>query len=1406
MLAATYSLLLVSCDSPFAPDDVAVARIETTPLTATISVGETRAVTVRVLDAGGATLTNRPLFWSSQNPAIASVSQDGIVSGIAAGGTQIAVSVGGKSAIVPVTVNARPVSLVRVTPSTVSIIAGATTQLAAQALDAGSEVVEGRPVIWATGNAAIATVTSTGLVTGVATGTTNITATIDGVVGSSVLTVQPVPVESVTLTPSSDELIVGQQLPLTATARDATGLALAGRAIAWSSNAPATASVSSTGVVTALSQGTATITATSEGKSATSNIIVSLVPIDTISVTPRTATVAAGQTLQLVARLTDADGTNLTGRLVTWDTDQPTIATVSTTGVVSAISAGRATITVSAEGKTGVSTVTVTPVPVASVSIQPNGATILIGKTQQFSATARDASNTILPGRSITWISGAPSVATVTQAGLVTAVGAGSALIFAASEGISTSVTVTVSTVGVAQVRMTPPSGTVQQGKTLQLAGEPVDANGTVITGRAVIWNSSNPSVASVSSTGLVTGIARGTADVTATVDGVIGTSAITVTAIPVATVQIVPASPTLTVGQTLTVQALLFDAGGAPLATTGRTIGWAVSQPAVATVSPSGLVTAISSGTTVLQATVEGAIAQTVVTVTGIPVASVVLAPTTAALNIGQTRAVTATAKDANGNVLTGRPVAWSSSNVAVATVTTTNSTGSNTIVAVGTGTATITAGVGGIFGIATVTVSNVPIATLAVAPPATTLPQGATQQLTVTARDAGGNLLIGRSFTYASSAPAVASVSATGLVTATAPGTANILVTPFGLSTPSAQAAITVTLVPVASLVLNPSTVQSITVGSSQQVFFPSLFDATGNQLSLAGRTITWTSLDVGTATVAATTGVVSGVAANPSPARIVASTPGGSGTVADTAFVTVTTVPVASVTITEGATATVHLGGSYARTLNAVARDAAGNVLARPISWASQTQSVAQADLNLGIVTGVGLGTSPVIASSGGVADTILVTVDLVQIAATSTVTLSPPQADSVVSAVGQSRSYVAVPRDSASNVVSGTALGGRTPTWSVTSGLASLSATGTSATVTPTPGASGTATVSANYTTAAPSATLIVLIPAKTVLLQLSSDSLLVGASVALSATVVDASNAAIPGRVVRVTSNNTAIASVTTATGTPTLSTTVNGVSAPAGRNGFTLVATSPFDSLSASTAFTQTTATATVLAPVTNIVVTTPPGTDSIFVSATVQATATVRDVNGNTLVGRVLAWSTGNGMVATAAQTGLITGVAAGATTIIATEQVSTIGGTKALLVQEPVSSVALVAGDSSIVVGQTQASTVTLLDQHGATLAGRVVTYASSPTGIVSVSASGVITALAAGSTSITATAEGKTSASLPFVVSLVPVASVTVAAPGQPPNVYPSHVFGATVQAFDGPGGTGNSLALAQRSIVW
>lgn len=1325
VLAAAYVLLFVSCESPFAPDESQVDTIQTNPLAVTLAVGETRAVTVRVVDDAGATLSNRRLFWSSQNPAIATVSQEGIVTGVAAGATQVAVSAGGKSAVVPVTVNARPVSLVRVTPATASVIAGRTRQLTAEALDAGGERVTGRPVQWATGDATVATVTSTGLVSGVAAGTTNITASIDGVLGSAVVTVQPVPVASLTLTPDTDNLVVGRQLQLTATPRDSAGAPLAGRTIAWTSNAPTIASVSSTGVVTGLATGTATITATSEGRSATARITVSLVPIDTLSVTPRTATVAAGQAVQLSARAVDATGALLTGRPIAWETDQPAIATVSASGLVSALTAGRAIITASAEGRSATATITVSPVPVASVSILPPAATILLGNTQQFTATTRDASNNLLPGRSITWISGAPSVATVTQAGLVTAVGAGSALIFAASEGVSTSVTVTVTTVGVAQVRMTPTAGTVQQGRTLQLSAQPVDAAGTPITGRTVSWNSSAPTVASVSSTGLVTGIVPGSANVTATVDGVIGTSAITVTPVPVANATVVPQAPTLTVGGTLQLTALLTDASGAPLSPVGRTIGWSIVAPAIATVSPTGLLTAVSPGTTTVQATVEGVIAQSTVTVTGVPIASIVVSPDPATIEEFRTRQFTATVRDAQGALITGRTLVWQSTNNAIATV------------------------------------------------------------------------------------------SQTGLVTANVPGIARIIASApnqgAGGSTPADTASIAVTFAPVASATITPNPL-SVTAGLTTQPTV-ALRSSTNQPLSTTGRTVTWSisMSPAGSATINSATGLVTGVAFGSGTVTVTANSPGQATPVIATAPIAVSTVQIARVAF-DPFVGTLRIGPAYARTVSAQAFDAGNNALSgRLIAWASLDTgiTVSTSSSTNGQVTLTGRFvpasvriTATAQGASGAVADTITINTDFVPIASGSTVTLATGQADSVVAATGQSRSYTATPRDSAGNILVAGALGGRVPTWSVTPGLASLTATGASAVVTPIVGATGTATVTADYTTAAPSSALKVLVPARTVLLQVSSDSLLVGQSATVAATVVDAANAAIPGRTVRVTSGNAAIAAIAAPTGTPTLNTTVTGASAPNGRNAVTLVATSIFDSLSASSAFTPVSTTTTVLAPVSNIIVSTPPGTDSILINGTVQATATVRDASGNTLVGRSITWSTGDAMIATVAQTGVVTGVGAGVTAIRASELVSGVVGTKSLIVQQPVNSVAITTPDSSVFVGESQPITVALRDINNQPLTGRAVTFASSAPGVVSISAAGVISAVGAGTTNITASSEGRTSPPLPFTVSLVPVSSVSVSATPTP-NVYPTHSFPATVVARDA---ANNVLSLAQRTIVW
>src|SRR5213079_1429559 len=249
------------------------------------------------------------------------------------------------------------------------------------------------------------------------------------------------------------------------------------------------------------------------------------VPVASVDGTPPTATVQAGQTVQLTATPRDANGAALSGRVVTWSSSNTSVATVSTSGLVSGVTPGSATITATSEGKSATASITVTDIPVTSVDVTPPTATVQAGQTVQLTATPKDVNGTALSGRAVTWSSSNTSVATVNSSGLVSGVTPGSATITATSEGKSGTASVTVTQVPVATVSVSPATATVQAGQTVQLIATPKDANGAALSGRSVTWSSSNTSVATVSSSGLVSGVTPGSATITATSEGKSGTS-----------------------------------------------------------------------------------------------------------------------------------------------------------------------------------------------------------------------------------------------------------------------------------------------------------------------------------------------------------------------------------------------------------------------------------------------------------------------------------------------------------------------------------------------------------------------------------------------------------------------------------------------------------------------------------------------------------------------------------------------------------------------------------------------------------------------------------------------------------------------------------------------------------------
>ena len=314
-------------------------------------------------------------------------------------------------------------------------------------------------------------------------------------------------------------------------------------------------------------------------------------------------------------------------------------------------------------------------------------------------------------------------------------------------------------------------------GATVQLAAQVLDQNGQPMSGTPVSWTSSDASVATVNDSGLVTAAGNGTATITASAGGVSGTAAVTVSQ-EVGAVTVAPAADTLVAfGDTVRLSADAFDANGH--AVEGAEFAWASSDTLVATVDASGLVTAAGNGTATITATAgsvsgtaEVTVSQEVGAVTVTPAADTLVA-------FGDTVRLSAEAFDANGHAVEGAAFAWASSDTLVATVD-----ASGLVTAAGNGTATITATAGSVSGTAEVTVSQ-EVGAVSVTPAADTLVAfGDTLRLSAEAFDANGHAVEGAEFAWESDDHAVATVDASGLVTAANPGQVVVTATSSGVS----------------------------------------------------------------------------------------------------------------------------------------------------------------------------------------------------------------------------------------------------------------------------------------------------------------------------------------------------------------------------------------------------------------------------------------------------------------------------------------------------------------------------------------------------------------------------------------------------------------------------------------------
>jgi uncharacterized protein YjdB len=548
--------------------------------------------------------------WSSSNTRIASVSNDGIVTGLSVGSATFTFTKIGGCMSLPtraVIISSCPVG--NITGPSVICVNGTTTL---------SPTTGGT---WTSSNKAVATVTNLGVVKGISAGSATFTYTKTGTCSSlatPAVTVNSIPVVSVT---GSSSICINGTTKLSPTT-DGT----------WSSSNTRIATVSNDGTVTGLSVGSATFTFTKTGgctSLATRAVTVNSCPVGSIT----------GPSAICIDGTTTLSPT--TGGI--WTSSNKAVATVTNSGVVKGISVGSATFTYTKTGtcsSLATPAVTVNASPVVSIT---GSNSVCIGGTTSLSPTAAG-----------TWSSSNPAVATVNNSGVVIGVSAGTATFtFTKSDGCASLPTAAVTVNG-------------------NLAASISGANAICINSTTTLspstggtWSSSNPAVATVNNSGIVTGVSAGTATFTFTKsDGCasLPTAAVTVNGNLAASIS---GANTICINSTTTLSP-----------STGGT--WSSSNPAVATVNNSGVVTGVSAGTATFTFTKPDGCASlptAAVTVNGNLAASISGA-NTICINS------TTTLSPSTGGT-------WSSSNPAVATV---NNSGVVTGVSAGTATFTFT------------------------------------------------------------------------------------------------------------------------------------------------------------------------------------------------------------------------------------------------------------------------------------------------------------------------------------------------------------------------------------------------------------------------------------------------------------------------------------------------------------------------------------------------------------------------------------------------------------------------------------------------------------------------------------------------------------------------------------------
>lgn len=529
--------------SSFAGDAMHVilpSSIQLSASTATLETGLTKKINASVYPTGA----YDALSWTSSNPKVAQVSSNGTITAVASGSAVItAKTANGKTASVNVLVKTPTVKLSAISKT---MYRGETTKLTATSSNK-------KPVSWTSSDPTIASVDSNGTIKTLKNGTVKISASANGGKATCTITVK----EPIQISATTSSIYRGKTTTLKAIPAYST-------TITWMSSNPLIATVSSNGVVTGKKAGTVTITAKAFGKSVTKTI---KVVEPSLKVT--------GSTSLYRGKTTTLKATTSYSTKVTWKSSKPSIATVSSSGVVTGKKAGTVYIYANAYGKSVKYKLTIKE---PALKLNKSSSSIYKGKTTTLKATTSYRTK-------VTWKSSNSSIATVSSTGDVTGKKAGTAYIYANAYGKSVKCKVTVKN----------PTITLNKSKATAYAGKSYTLKATTSYRTKISWKSSNTKIATVDSKGMVKLKKAGKVTISATAFGKKVNCVLTVKN---PTLKVSKASVSIYRKKSYTVKAT---------AVPGGKVSWSSSNKAIATVSSSGKITGMKKGTAYVYAKIHG-------------------------------------------------------------------------------------------------------------------------------------------------------------------------------------------------------------------------------------------------------------------------------------------------------------------------------------------------------------------------------------------------------------------------------------------------------------------------------------------------------------------------------------------------------------------------------------------------------------------------------------------------------------------------------------------------------------------------------------------------------------------------------------------------------------------------------